>query len=112
MDLHIKLSFGAPTFELDGTKTTCHLPVYPSECLGSGVFVSEASATLKDGDTYDETIGKKVALAKAETHAYRIVATLLKREIRSLEDLIKAANSFIDKANGVVEHNQNYINQF
>lgn len=112
MDLHIKLSFGAPTFEINGTTTTCNLPVYPSVCLGQNAFVSIASATLKEGDTYDEAIGKKVALAKAESHAYRVIAAVLKREIIDLESLIQSANRFIEKANGVVEHNQNYINQF
>lgn len=112
MDLHIKLSFGAPTFEINGTTTTCNLPVYPSVCLGQSAFVSIASATLKEGDTYDEAIGKKVALAKAESHAYRVIAAVLKREVIDLESLIQSANRFIEKANGVVEHNQNYINQF
>lgn len=112
MDLHIKLSFGAPTFEINGTTTTCNLPVYPSVCLGQSAFVSIASATLKEGDTYDEAIGKKVALAKAESHAYRVISAVLKKEITDLESLIQSANRFIEKANGVVEHNQNYINQF
>ena len=53
MDLHIKLSFSAPTFEINGTTTTCYLPVRPSDCLGEGMFVSIASATLKEGDTID-----------------------------------------------------------
>lgn len=112
MDLHIKLSFGTPSFSIEGTTTTCHLPVRPSDSLGEGMFVSIASATLKEGDTYDEAIGKKVALAKAESHAYRVIAAVLKKEIIDLESLIQSANRFIEKANGVVEHNQNYINQF
>jgi hypothetical protein len=112
MDLHIKLSFGVPTYEMQGTTTICHLPVIPSEDLGMMPFISTAAASLKPEDTYDELIGKKVSLAKAESHAYRVVAAVLREELKTLRGLITGAEEFLTKAEQVCKHNFEYINKF
>lgn len=112
MDLHVKLSFSAPEYSIDGTTTTCRILVTPSDSLTVMPFYSEGVAKLKPGDTYDEKIGLKVSLAKAESHAYRLISSLLKKEIANLLVLVEAAEKFIDKSNRVCEHNKKYIDQF
>lgn len=112
MDLHIKLSFSTPQYTVEGTTTKCQILVTPCDTLAMMPFYSEGIAKLKPGDTYDEKIGKKVSLAKAESHAYRMVSALLRKEVSNLNDLITTAEKFIEKANRVCEHNKKYIDRF
>lgn len=112
MNFHIKLTFGTPSYETDGTTTKCHLPVFPNDTLNVMPFVSEGIATLKPNDSFNELTGKKVSLAKAESHAYRVIASMLKPEIERLQSMVESANKFIEKANRVTTHNLEYINKF
>lgn len=73
----------------------------------------DAQAKLDPLDEFDVEIGKKVARAKAESKAYDYVSRCLCSAWDSVtEELCDMINNFCDKAGGVIEHNNRYIDQF
>lgn len=72
----------------------------------------KAIARLSPGDDFNESIGMKVALAKAENKAYEQVCINLKEYMRSINTIIEQCKDFFFKSANVIEHNNVYINQF
>lgn len=72
----------------------------------------KAIAKLSPGDEFDENVGMKVALAKAENKAYEQVCINLKEYMRNINTIIEQCKDFFFKSANVIEHNNVYINQF
>lgn len=72
----------------------------------------KATAKLSPGDEFDENVGMKVALAKAENKAYEQVCINLKEYMRNINTIIEQCKDFFFKSANVIEHNNIYINQF
>ena len=64
-------------------------------------------------DVFDAEIGKKIAVAIAESNAYSnardIVSGRFRRLLEMLRKLMPIATDFVNKADGVIEHNSKYI---
>lgn len=112
---NFKLQFIDKRFMVNKEKgiVTCFLPtilhsvdgVFPIPVTGVGI------ARLKDGDVFDEEIGKKIALTKAENNAYRKASTKVTRRLNEYIALANKCGDFIEKSDGVIEHNIKYINR-
>lgn len=69
-------------------------------------------AKCDDKDRFNPEIGKKIALARAESKIYWKVRTEVKAALRDAKQFIKAGNKFVCKAHRVIDHNQDYIEKF
>jgi hypothetical protein len=74
--------------------------------------VSKGVAFAKDTDEFNVSIGKKVALAKAENQAYAYVNKLVNDAKKKLVDSIAACIDFENKVKRVRAHNVEYIKKF
>lgn len=120
----IKLSFKDPKYEIDKEKGTveCYLRyevLYPKSLqgiffLGEKIYLyAHGVAKVNGDDTFDENIGKKISLAKAEKKAYaKIRKRLIKLISNKLLDIFRTATVFTDKAREVINHNEEYIGQW
>lgn len=66
-------------------------------------------AKCDDKDNFDPQVGKRIALARAESRLYWKVRTEVKRAKRDAEMLIQGAEKFIAKAERVNLHNEYYV---
>lgn len=124
----IKITFGTPKYVIYGAETKCYMPFEVKlpplmeqiatllvdkkmiPALPKGV---KAIATVHPGDEYDEKIGLKVAMAKAEIDAYTIVNNWLV----DINDLLiykihDKVGNFVDKADIVINHDVNFVRKF
>lgn len=116
---NIKLTNCGANFFYNGKNTTCEYHYYlrlPDELENIiGWFNGVCKATVKchDEDTYDVELGEKLALAKAEARAYRLVSNDLIRRMERLNDLYNSSmvlvEEFTEKAANASEHNLKYI---
>lgn len=124
----VKITFGTPKYVIYGAETKCYMPfevklpplmeqiatllvdkkIIPA--LPKGV---KAIATMHPGDEYDENIGLKVAMAKAEIDAYTIVNNWLVdiNDILIYKIYDKVGN-FVEKAETVINHDVNFVRKF
>lgn len=125
----IKISFKEPKFHIDRANkvVVCVLegtPRYPKNIdytfntitdltYGdvAGIKV-KAIARLSPDDNFDENIGMKVALAKAENKAYEQVCVNLKEYMRSINTVVNQCKDFFYKSANVIEHNDKYLSKF
>ena len=137
--MNFKLSFKEPTFYVNENKktVTCVMTVYPGikgdykmenilnliarEYLNPAdydafkySFSTVATAKLDPQDTFDIEVGKKVARTKAESAAYAYYARLVDRTIygQFMDNLDVITEEFFDKADSVIEHNNEYLDKF
>lgn len=125
----IKISFKEPKFHIDKANkvVVCILegtPKYPSNIDYTMTTITKlryadideikvkAIAKLSPDDNFDENIGMKVALAKAENKAYEQVCVNLKEYMRSINTVINQCKDFFYKSANVIEHNDKYLEQF
>lgn len=120
----IKLSFKNPNYEIDKEKGTveCYLRyevLYPKSLqgiffLGERIyFYAHGVAKVSGDDTFDENIGKKISLAKAERKAYaKIRKRLIKQMTSSVINALDTVTDFIDKSCDVIEHDDKYLKQW
>lgn len=120
----IKISFEEPKYEVNLEKGTveCFLRyevLYPELVKriffhGEKVyFYAHGIAKVNSGDVFDENIGKKISLAKAEKKAYKKISNKIYKQVN--QKIVKAlviAKDFIYKANKVSEHNDQYLEQW
>lgn len=71
-----------------------------------------AEANLDPQDTFDINKGMSVARAKAESMAYNRAWGLIDRFTRFMDDNIDLNQEFVEKARGVIEHNNKYLSTF
>lgn len=100
----IKVSFGKPVFTHDGMNTVCELNYYlklgTCECPG-GQVTTVAKFNPND-EGYNERIGEKVALARAEIKAREGAKSLLLKRIKFMNtelSRMKIAVSEVDTFN-------------
>lgn len=120
----IKIRFEEPKYEVNPEKGTvkCFLKyevLYPELLKGMfflgerNCFYANGFAKVNSGDIFDENIGKKISLAKAEKKAYKKVSNIIyKRVNQRVVKAIKIAKDFIYKANRVSNHNDEYLEQW
>ena len=120
----IKLSFKEPKYEINKEKGTveCYLRyevLYPKSLQGI-FFLGERTylyahgvAKVNGDDTFDENIGKKISLTKAARKAYaKIRKRLIKQMTSSVVNALDTVTDFIDKSCDVIEHNEEYLEQW
>ena len=119
----IKIRFAEPKYEVKPEKGTveCFLRyevLYP-ELLQGMFFLGEkvcfwanGVAKVNSGDIFDENIGKKISLAKAEKKAYAKVKNRLIKRMNKIADTFGIAIAFVDKAYEVIDHNEKYLEQW
>jgi len=120
----IKIRFAEPKYEVKPEKGTveCFLRyevLYP-ELLQGMFFLGEkvcfwanGVAKVNSGDVFDENIGKKISLAKAEKKAYKKISNrIYKRVNQKIVKAIRIASDFVYKANRVSDHNDKYLEQW
>lgn len=120
----IKIRFEEPKYEVNPEKGTveCFLRYevcYPELLrglffLGEKVyFYANGIAKVNGGDVFDENIGKKISLAKAEKKAYKKISNKVYKQVnQKIVKAVKIASDFIYKANRVSEHNDQYLEQW
>ena len=120
----IKLKFEEPEYTVNSDKGTveCFLKyeiLYPETYKdilafhGKVYSYTKAVAKVGSDEIFNEHIGKKVSLAKAEKKAYARTAKRLNKRLNKLAaGAIRIANNFIYKADRVITHNNEYLKQF
>lgn len=117
----IKIRFGKPEFYANEKKqtVTCKLRFkveapYIIRILTKCDLVRSvtATATLKNNDTFDMNVGKKISLAKAENMAYSIANNLITDAYKNILNATKAISDFRYKVTRVKEHNIEYMKKF
>lgn len=116
---NIKLVESERKFHHNGRFTTCEYHYFlkmPSALKGIfGNYWNVCKATVKchEDDVYSAKLGEKLALAKAEAHAYRIESKRMAALLNTLEDLTNSASPlirrFIEKAIRSENHNYEYM---
>lgn len=119
----IKIRFEEPEYEVKPEKGTveCLLRyevLYPDFLYriffyGEKIyFYAHGVAKVNGEDIFDENIGKKISLAKAERKAYAKVRNQLIKRINKSANAFDAAVAFVDKAYDVIDHNDKYLEQW
>lgn len=124
----VKISFNNIDFIVDNEKQTVKCRLYfnvklPKD-LDNEVFFHETEkkfvdsvAVCRSEDVYNENLGKKIALAKAEILAYRKIAKCVKKVkiitgpngVNTATTTRNIVKSFEKKANRCIRHNIEYI---
>lgn len=125
---NIKISFEKPIYAVDEKNgvVVCTLR-YKAKAPNIVIFASrgtihgnpwymnqsvKAVARVKDNDTFDVNIGKKVSLAKAENLAYSNVKNWMMLTHKEVVKTVRVMKDFKDKAEKVRAHNVEYIKKF
>ena len=124
----IKISFEKPIYAIDEKNgiIVCTLR-YKAKAPNNVIFASrgtihdkpcymnqsvKAIARVKDNDTFDINVGKKVSLAKAENLAYSHVNEWAKSAFKDLCSASDAIVEFSRKTKKVRDHNIVYMRKF
>ena len=84
-----------------------------SDMYADGTFTAVATAKTSPDDTFDQHAGEQSARAKAESMAYSNVNKLFDRVHNwYTQNIIIPMAQFIEKSNGVIAHNDRYIDSF
>lgn len=115
----IKLYVEATNYYYDKNNVTCKavfnvdMPDILRALIGGISGVVKATAFCAEDDVYNKTIGEKIALAKAESYAYKRANAMLTKRLKLIEDIIclnePLVEDFSNKAKNCIEHNSNYI---
>lgn len=120
----VKIRFNEPKYIVNETQgtVTCELRYYPvfpefviatlGKCPSYNPFTVTAIAKVCSEDTFNEKIGKRVALAKAEAKAYEQVGKYCFKECGQLGKTYDKLYNFYAKAKLVVDHNSEYLSKF
>jgi hypothetical protein len=84
-----------------------------SNMYADGTFTVVATAKTSHDDTFDPHAGEQIARAKAESMAYSNVSKFFDRVHKwYTQNIIIPMAQFIEKSNGVIAHNDRYIDSF
>ena len=119
----IKIRFEEPEYKADPEKGTveCFLRyevLYPDFLYRiffygeTAYFYAKGIAKVNSGDIFDENIGKKISLAKAEKKAYAKVRKRLMNRWYKIINTLNVVGGFIYKAYEVIDHNDKYLEQW
>ena len=114
----IKLTTLNTQYFYDGNNVTVKLsatlktPEVLAEIFGPFYIVVKATAKCHEDDAYSKSVGERIALARAESKAYRLLSNDLQRRwkyvLDAVEVLAPVKDAFQDKADNCVEHNERY----
>lgn len=117
----IKMTTVSTEYYFNGNNVTCELvatlkaPEVFNAMFGFMAKCVKATAKCMEGDTYNEELGKKMALARAESKAYRQLANEMNRRwdetIDALETLASYRADFNAKAEKSIQHNDEYVKE-
>lgn len=117
----IKLTTLDTEYFYDGNNVTAKLaatlktPDVLSEIFGYFYIVVKATAKCHEDDTYDKSVGERIALARAEAKAYRLLSNELQRRwnhvLDAIETLSPVKADFQEKADNCFEHNARYCKE-
>ena len=125
---NIKIRFEKPIYNVDEKNgvVVCTL-IYKADAPTTVIFASESTiygspwhmtqivktvARVKNNDSFDVNVGKKVSLAKAENLAYSHVNEWAKTAFKSLCSASDAIVKFSRKTKKVRKHNIEYMKKF
>lgn len=133
MENNLKLSFNGTKYYVNFKKGTvtctsnCHLKCGDENYLYIinnilmytlkedsvwGGFSVKATARLNEGEVFDEKVGMQVARAKMESAAYKRMNNILTRVQNEMNKVGTIVSNFNQKAVGVLEHNDGYLETF
>jgi hypothetical protein len=75
-------------------------------------FHTTGTAKVSSGDIFDDNVGKKISLAKAEKKAYAKIRKYLIKRWNKVVNTLNVVGGFIDKAYEVIDHNDKYLEQW
>lgn len=111
-----------PEFTVDTKNKTvkCYITctVYVPTSLSSILYMENFQTFAKgyakcDGkDKFDPEVGKRIALARAESKIYWKVRTEVNKVIENAKRFIEGGQKFVTKAYRVIGHNQMYIDKY
>lgn len=111
-----------PEFTVDEKNKTvkCYLTgdvIVPVNLSGKGFMenfrtFAKGYAKCDDKDKFDPEVGKRIALARAESRLYWKVRTEVKQAINDAKKFIIGGEKFVAKAYRVIGHNNMYIQQY
>lgn len=111
-----------PQYTIDEVNKTvkCYLTcdvIVPTSLSGGQLMYNfrtfaKGYAKCDDNDKFNPEIGKRIALARAESKLYWKVRTEVKLAIRDAKQFIKAGEKFICKTHRVMKHNEKYIENY
>lgn len=115
----IALSIYNRIYEYNGKETTCTVqakaktPKAFEKIFGTIEVNATAVAKCHPDDTFDQVIGGKIAEAKAEAKAYKMVAKEINKKWNDMMDAIEGIYpmkvNFSSKATRCIKHNGKYI---
>lgn len=111
-----------PEFTVDEKNKTvkCYLTgdvIVPNGLTGNHFMenfrtFAKGYAKCDEKDTFNPEIGKKIALARAESKLYWKVRTEVKAAIRDAKKFIEGGEKFVSKAYRVIGHNEVYVSKY
>lgn len=117
----IKMSTIETKYFYNGDNVTCELfatlktPDVFDALFGPIVKVVKATAKCHPDDGYNKKLGERIALARAESKAYRQLANEMNRRyeyvVEAIETLAPYRLAFNEKAEKCISHNAEYIKQ-
>lgn len=117
----IKMSTVETNYYYNGDNVTCELvatlkaPEVFDNIFGPIFKVVKATAKCHKDDTYNQECGEKIALARAESKAYRQLNNEINRRwdylLEAVEALLPYKMAFAAKAEKSIEHNATYVSE-
>lgn len=123
----IKLSFSEPTYHIDlaNNVVVCILECTPKvpniidwsmwNMTGKNLpvkYTTKGVARLSPNDEFNENVGMKVALAKAENKAYAMLGDDIRHYMEGVTKAVEISKDFFYKATKVLTHNAEYLKKF
>ena len=115
----IALSIYEKNYRHEGKNTICTIkakaksPKAFENIFGDIEVNVESTAKCHPDDVFDSVLGEKIAEAKAEAKAYKMISSAINRKWDNLMDdifhLYPMKVDFTDKAEGCIKHNGGYI---
>lgn len=115
----IAMSIFKKVYHYDGKETSCTVyakaktPKAFEKIFGPIEVVALSTARCHPDDTYDQELGGKIAEAKAEAKAYKVLAAEINKKWDALMDVVEGIYpmkvNFSSKANRCIKHNAKYI---
>ena len=114
MILPFKISYDILSYECfpDTKEVICTIVVFDNYWCQREPRIFSGIGEAKNGDSYDEEIGKKVALAKAEKKAYKFYKHHLTEAYKMCLEDLENFKCAIGKCERIIEHNSEYIKKF
>ena len=111
----MKITFIKKQFIVNEVKRTVVCVLYyklleGSVELDSPICRTVGKAKANSIDTFNPFVGKKIALARAESQAYADAALVVQKHMKYILNYEDELRIFLHKAYGVQQHNKQYIN--